>query len=171
MPIQTNRTRFKAFLTIQMQIRIVQTIFKPFEYKIWTIWKGFERDSNHSNANPNHLKGILTIQMPIRTIPTKFEWTIKKRSKQFRMQTWTIRTNIQSIRSIRMQIPTIRKVRTISNHSKRILSNKPVECKFESFEWYSNYLNANSNHSKGILTIRMQIRIVRMIFKLFECKF
>ena len=111
MPIQTNRTRFKAFLTIQMQIRIVQMIFKPFKCKIWTIWKGFERDSNHSNANPNHLKGILTIQMPIRTILTKFE-QFECKFEPSKNEIRTIRKQIQTIwkeLTIRMQILTIRK--------------------------------------------------------------
>ena len=36
-------------------------------------------------------------------------------------------------------------------------------------EW--NNSNANSNHLKGIRTIRMQIRIVQTKFEAFECKF
>ena len=36
------------------------------------------------------------------------------------------------------------------------------ECKFESFEKDSKHLNANSNHSNGIWSIRMQIRTIRM---------
>ena len=36
---------------------------------------------------------------------------------------------------------------------------KAIECKFEPFEWGSKHSNANSNHSNGIRTIHMQIRM------------
>ena len=42
------------------------------------------------------------------------------------------------------------------------------ECKFEPLEMDSKHSNANSNQSKGIQTIRMQIWIVRTIWKGFE---
>ena len=35
----------------------------------------------------------------------------------------------------------------------------------------SNHSNANSDHSKGIQSIRMQIRTFRKGFEAFECKF
>ena len=69
-----------------------------------------------------------------------------------------------------MQIRTIRK------------GLEPFEFKFEPFEIYSKHWNANSNHSKGIRSIqiqirsirkgsiRMQIRSIRKILEAFECK-
>ena len=54
------------------------------------------------------------------------------------------------IRSIRIQILTIRK------------GFEAFECKFEPFERDSKYSNANSNHSKGIQSIRMPIRGIRI---------
>ena len=44
------------------------------------------------------------------------------------------------------------------------------ECKFEAFESDSKYSNANSNHLKGIRSIRMQIRSIRKWFEVFQCK-
>ena len=64
-----------------------------------------------------------------------------------------------------MQILTIRKD---SKHSKRF---KAFECKFEPFEPNSKYLNATSNHSKGIQSIEMQTRTLWMRFEAFECIF
>ena len=43
--------------------------------------------------------------------------------------------------------------------------------KFEPFEKDSKHSNANSNHSKGIRSIRMQIRTIQKGFEVFECKF
>ena len=64
-----------------------------------------------------------------------------------------------------MQILTIRKD---SKHSKRF---KAFECKFEPFEPNSKYLNATSNHSKGIQSIEMQTRTLWMRFEAFESIF
>ena len=69
-----------------------------------------------------------------------------------------------------MQILTIRK------------GFEAFEYKFEPFERDSKHLNANSNHSKGFRSIRMQIVTIRTKFEdgkqewkgefeAFECKF
>ena len=44
------------------------------------------------------------------------------------------------------------------------------DCKFYSYERDSKHSNANSNHSKGIRSIRIQIRTIRKGYKTFECK-
>ena len=43
--------------------------------------------------------------------------------------------------------------------------------KFEQFERDWKNLNANSNYSNGIRSIRMQIVTIRKRFEAFECKF
>ena len=58
-----------------------------------------------------------------------------------------------------MQIRTIRK------------GFEAFECKFEEFESDSKYSNANSNHSKGLQSIRMQILAFRKGLDAFERKF
>ena len=45
------------------------------------------------------------------------------------------------------------------------------EYKFEPFKWDSKNSNANSNHSKGIRSIRIQIWTIQKGFEAFECKF
>ena len=45
------------------------------------------------------------------------------------------------------------------------------ECKFETFKWDSKCSNANSNNSKGIRSVRMQILTFRTGFEAFESKF
>ena len=50
----------------------IQTIRKGFEAMEWK-FEPLEMDSNHSNANLNHLKGIRGIRMQIRTIRKGFE--------------------------------------------------------------------------------------------------
>ena len=45
------------------------------------------------------------------------------------------------------------------------------ECKFEAFERDSKRSNANSIPTKGILSIRMQIRTIRKGLEAFESKF
>ena len=135
----------------------------------------FERDSKHSNANSNHSKGIRSILIQILTIRKKFEEAFEigskfepfEKSKHWK-QIRIIR-KIQSIRkchskwirSIEMQIRTIRKDYKHSNsnskHSKTIRNSKhskALKCKFEPFERDSKHSNANSNHSKGIRSIR-----------------
>ena len=44
------------------------------------------------------------------------------------------------------------------------------EYKLEPFEQNSKHLNANSNHSKGIRAIPMQILTLRTRFEAFKCK-
>ena len=69
-------------------------------------------------------------------------------------------------------IPSYMQIRTIRK------GFEAIEWKFERFERDLNYSNANSNHSKRIGSIRMQIRSIRMQirttrkgFESFECKF
>ena len=45
------------------------------------------------------------------------------------------------------------------------------ECKFEAFESDQKYSNANSNHSKGFQSIRMQILAFWNGLEAFEGKF
>ena len=45
------------------------------------------------------------------------------------------------------------------------------KCKFKPFERDSKCLNANSNHSTRIRSIRMQILTIRTGFETLECKF
>ena len=45
------------------------------------------------------------------------------------------------------------------------------ECKFKPFEQDSKHSNANSNRSKGIRSIRIEIRTIRKGFEAFEYKF
>ena len=82
-----------------------------------------------------------------------------------------------TIRSIRMQIPTIRKgFKAFECKFKPFESDsKNYECKFEPFERDSKHSNANLNQSKGIgsirmqiLSIGMQIRTIRKGFESFE---
>ena len=58
-----------------------------------------------------------------------------------------------------MQIPTIRN------------GLEAFECKFYPFERNLKHSIANSNHWKGIRSIRMQIRTIWKGFEAFECKF
>ena len=58
-----------------------------------------------------------------------------------------------------MQIRTIRK------------GFEAFESKFEPLERDSKHSNANSNHSKGIRSIWMQILTIWTTFEEFECKF
>ena len=46
-----------------------------------------------------------------------------------------------------------------------------LECKFEPIEPDSKHSNANSNHSKGIRSIRTQIRTIQKRFEAIEFKF
>ena len=48
---------------------------------------------------------------------------------------------------------------------------QPFESKFEPLERYSKYSNLKSNHSKGILSIRMQILTIWKGFTALEIKF
>ena len=58
-----------------------------------------------------------------------------------------------------MQIRTIRK------------GLEAFKFKFEPFEMDSKHWNANSSHSKGILSIQMQILAIRKGFEALKCKF
>ena len=48
---------------------------------------------------------------------------------------------------------------------------KAFECKFEPIERLSKHSNANSNHSKGIRSIRLQILTIQKGYEAFEFKF
>ena len=135
-----------------MQLLTIRTKFEAFECK----FEPFERDSKQLNANPNHSQRIRSIQLQIRTI--------RKDSKHLNANS----NHSKGIRSNRMHIRTIRK------------GLQAFECKFEPFERDqknsriqirtrdSKHSHPNSNQSKGIRSIRLQIRTIR---KPFECKF
>ena len=122
----------------------------------------FERDSKRSNAISNHSKGIGSVRIQIRKGFEAFECKFE----QFERDT----KDSNVIRSVRMQIRTIRKIFEVVeckfNHSKGIRSVQMqfltirkglegFEFKFEPFERDSKHLNANSNNLKGIRSIRM----------------
>ena len=115
----------KRILSIWNQIRTIRKKFEAFECK----FEQFERDSKHSNANSNHSKGIWSIQMQILTIRRGFE-EFESKFKPLNQ-------------SVRMKIRIIRK------------EFKAFEYKFEPFERDSKHSIENSNHSKGISSIRM----------------
>ena len=48
---------------------------------------------------------------------------------------------------------------------------RTVQNGFEAFESNSKHSNSNCNHSKGIQSIQMQTRNIRMGFEAFKCKF
>ena len=151
-----------------MQIRNIRKCFEVFEHK----FEPFKRDSKLSKPHSNHFKGIRTIPMQIRIIRKGFE-AFKFNFKPFERDLRHSNANSnhsKGIRSIRMQILTIRKGLKLStpnsNHSKWILifqiqflnfrkGFEAFECKFKPFERDSRHLNANSNHSKGIRSIRI----------------
>ena len=110
--------------------------FEAFECK----FEPFKSDSKHSNTYYKNCKGIPTIQ-------TKLE-ILKPNSKRSNGNS----NHFQEIRSIRMQILTIRK------------GFETFECKFELFERDSKHSDANSSHSKGIQSIRMHILTIEKGF-------
>ena len=131
----------KGTQSIWIQIRTIRKEFEAFECKFKLFeskFEPFERDSKHSNADSNYLKGIRSIRIQIWTIRIKIRFESKFDSNP----------NL-----IRIQIRTIR------------MGWNEFKLKFEPFERdskhsnaNSNYSNLNSNHSKGIQSIRMQIR-------------
>ena len=48
---------------------------------------------------------------------------------------------------------------------------KTFKCKLEPLERDMKHSTANSNHSKGIRSIRIEIKTTRKGFEAFECKF
>ena len=136
----------KNIRSIWKQILTVRKWFAELEIK----FEPFKRDSKHSNANSNdsnnstpnsnHSTGIGSIWMQIRTILKIFK---DISDIHIRMQFLPIR------RSIRMQIRTIWK------------GFEAFKSKFQPYERDSKHSNANSNHSKGIRSIRMQIQTIR----------
>ena len=140
---------------------------KHFESK----FEPFKRDSKHSNANCNHSNGIRmqiwTIRKGFEAFECKFE-PFEKDLKHLNRSS----NNSKGIRSIRMQIQPFRKgfkafwmqVRTIRNGFKAFECKfelfeckfEPFKCIFEPFKRDSKRLNANCNISKRIRRIRMQ---------------
>ena len=170
--------------SIGMQIRTIQRGFEAFECKfqhsngiqsigvqIRTIWRGFEckfkpfkwdlnhlnPNSNHSKINSNHSNGIWSIQMQIRTIRIQI-LTIWMRFEPLQWDLKHSNANLNhsnGIRAILIQIQTIR------------MGLDGFKFKFESLERdlkdlkptlnHSNGIqNANSNHWKGIWSIRIE---------------
>ena len=113
--------------------------------------------------------------MQIWTFRTRFE-AIKCNFQPFKRDSNYSNANLNYLNEIqrnRMQIQTIPKEFNCSNgiltkFEKRF---KTFKCKFKPFERNSKQSNTNWNHSKGILTIRMQIRTIPTTFEAIECKF
>ena len=122
---------------------ITLPIRKGFE-AFKSTFEPFGRDSKHLNENSNHLKGIRSIRMQILTIQTKFE-TFKCKFEPFEGDS--------------------KHSNSYSSHWKGF---KAFESKFEPFERSKNS-NVNSNRSKEIRSIWMQIETIRKGFEGFEC--
>ena len=135
-----NSKHSKGIRSIRFQNYTIRKGFETFESK----FKRFEKDSKRSNANSNHLKGIRSIRMQILTIQTKFE-TFKCKFEPFEGDS--------------------KHSNSYSSHWKGF---KAFESKFEPFERSKNS-NVNSNRSKEIRSIRMQIETIRKGFEGFEC--
>ena len=138
-------------------------------------------DLKHLNANSNHSKNICSIRKQILTVQKWFaEFKIKfkpfKRDSKYSNANSNDSNNSNpnsnhstGIRSIWIQIWNIRN------------GLEAFECKFESFERYSKHsnaistystkhLNANSNHSKGIQSIQIQIPTIRIKIRTIRIK-
>ena len=201
MQIQTIQTRFEIFeckfdsfeqdsihsnaysnhsngiQSIGIQIRTILSGFKAFECK----FEPLEWDSKHSNANSNHFNAIQTIRtgfkgfwsfrMQIQTTPMGFE-ALECKFEPFEGDSKYSNANSNhsnGIRNIRLQIrTTLTRFKPFERDSKDF---EAFECKFKPLQWDLKHWNANSNHSKGIQSIRMQIRTTRMGFETFDCKF
>ena len=105
----------------------------------------FERDSKHSNGNAYHSKDIRSILIQILTIRKKFE-AFKCKFEPFER---------------------------VSKHSNEI---RAIRKGFKAFKWkpferYSKHSNSNSNHSKEIRSIQMQIRTIRKGLEALELNF
>ena len=119
---------FKGIRSICIRMQIGKG-FEAFECKFET----FKRDSKNSNANSNHLKRIWSI------------W----------MQIWTIRIGFEALEC---KFETFESDSKHSNRSMQIgmigKGFKASESKFECLQMDPKHSNANSNHFKGIRSIR-----------------
>ena len=154
-----------------MQIRTIQKGLKAFECK----FEAFESYWKHSNAHSSHSKGIRSIQMQIWIIWKTFE-AFQCKFEPFERDSNHSKANSnlsKGIRSIPMEILTIRKGFEVFNCEFEHFQKGFIEfeCKFEPFKRDSKLSNANSNHSKGIRSIRMEIRMIRKGFEAFKWKF
>ena len=150
----------KRIRSMRMEIQNIWKWFEAFEYK----FDKFERDSKHSNVNYNHSKGIWSVECKFEQFErySKCSNSDSNHSKGFEAfeckltQCECKLKPFERVRNIRMQILSIR---------------------MDSKHW-----NANSNHSKGIQIIRMQIltiqrsiqmqiRTIWKGFESFKCKF
>ena len=166
-------------LTIRKGFKAFECKFEPFErdskhlkvirsilIQILTIREGFEAfesKSKHSNSNSNHSKVIGSILMQIRTIRKGFEAfeCIFKQLKRDLKRSNANSNHSKGTRSIQMQIATIQEILSIQLQMGIIEKGFiAFECKFEPFKRDSKHSNANSNNSKGIRSIRMQIRTI-----------
>ena len=157
---------------------------KEIRLQIRTTWKWFEvfkcnfeplqRDSKHSNPNSNNSKWVQSTRMQIQTIrkgfkcfESKFE-PLERDSKH-----WNANSNhSKRIRSIRIQIRTnSKRIWMLIQHQTTRKGFEAFNSKFEPLESDSKHSNANSNHSKEIRSIGMQIPTIRKGFKAFESKF
>ena len=147
---------------------------------IWTKFEEFKQDSKHSNAYSSHWKGTLTIWIQIATIRTKFK-AFKCKFEPFERDSKNSNANFnfsKGIRSIPLKRDSLEcKLEPFEQNLKHSNANSTITWPQVSvplnslFEQNSNKSNANSNHSKGIQSIQMQIRTTRKGFEAFESKF
>ena len=164
--LNANSNNLKGIRSIRMPIQTIRKGFEAFECKFQT----FERDSKHSNQ-------IQSIRMKIQSIrmqnsnPLNEIRSIYANSNHSKMDLKNSNANSnhsKGIRSIRMQILTIRKgfegfeaskfkFDPFERDSMQILNIRngfeAIERKFKPFERDSKHSNANSYHSKGIRSI------------------
>ena len=151
---------------------MLQTRFEAFEWKFYP----FERDSKHSNSNPNHSKGIRNTRMRIRIIyfgehlkHSKHSNANMNHSKGFRSIPMQIRTIRKAFEAFRCKFePFERDLKHSNANSKRI---RTIRMQIRTIRKVSKRSNTNSNHSKGIRSIWMQIWTILKGFKVFKCKF
>ena len=151
-----------------MQILTIRKVFEALKCK----FEPFERDSKHSNSNAR------TIRKGFEALKCKFNHS--KRIIKHSNSNSNHSKGIRSIRSFQMQIRAIRKGLKRSIRSKF----EPFEMVFEAFEPNSKHSNAkirieipferdskhsnaNSNHSKGIRSIQMEMLTTRKVFEAF----
>ena len=126
--MNANSNNSKEIRIIQMQILTIRKRFEVFECK----FKPLERDLKHLNANSNHSKVIRSIRIQIQTTRKGFE-AFEINFEQFEKGFDAFESKFKPF-------------------------EKDCESKLDPFESDSKLLKANSNHSKRIPCIRMQIR-------------
>ena len=150
-----NLIHSKGFWSVRMHIWSIWNRFEVFECK----FKLFERISKCSNANSNPLKGIQSILIQIQTLQIRFEAfeCNSKRSQRIRIQIWTREGFEEFDSNFESKLKAFERIRCIRKENRTI-------------ESHPKHLCANSNHSKAIRSIRMQILTIQKAFEAFKCK-